>query len=73
MKNVSDDEMEEASEILLYSEAFSIKININSSNTDEIDARWSQVNNGNKSINWISCYFAAIDQGLTRINPNYEI
>ena len=68
MKNVSDDEMQEASEILLFSESFSYR---NQHKTHPTQSRLipggAQVKNGDK---WeVACYFAAIDQGLTKINP----
>lgn len=68
MKNVSDDEMEEASEILLFSESYSHQNQHRTHPTQmKLMPGGSQVNNGDK---WeAACYFAAIDQGLTRINP----
>ncbi len=71
MKNVSDENMGESSEILLYSQAFSYQKSDEKEPIQvELMAGGAQVSNGDR---WeTACYFAAIDQGLTRINPTDE-
>ena len=71
MKNVSDETMGDSSEILLYSQEFSYQKTVKKEPTQvELMAGGAQVSNGDS---WeTACYFASIDQGLTKINPTDE-